>query len=205
MIGNRETRAHSRQSILSKVIIQVHTGKEIKYAEKFGSRAECPTRIVTRVQAGRTHEQQIAAMTGYVVAEMEADDPYMWHYAAGIEGFGRVLGSVRQKELDTHYAAIEKAADTKPKPFIPKPGQRVIITDGPFVGRIGLCVWSGQKHANLRLSHLNNLQGNLSIPTEACAPAPKDAVEAKTKTASRTVRRPRSGSRRRLFQKTLRS
>ena len=170
-------------------VVQVAPGTELRYAAKFGSKAFVPTRRVVWHNAGKRYEEDYAAASGYVcLLDTDLGDPYLWHYAAGIDGYRRVIGLVRQRDLDIFAA---KVAEGKPaeRIFIPKVGQRVLVTNGLFAGQTGKCIWANKKFSKIFIETPCNSVGQyLTMLTEYCAPAPKqEAVK-----ESSAVRKPKT-------------
>lgn len=155
-------------------VVRVRPGYEIRYSNKYGSGAECPTYLSTRYHRGRKIQEQRAAVSGYVFVDGDPSDPYVWHYAAGIDGFARFIAGAPLRDCDLdplREALTEKPANQRPRL---RPGQRVQITNGPFAGTIGTCIWSNKNFTNISLTTpLQTLSGNLSIRTDHCAPIAK--------------------------------
>jgi len=154
-------------------VVQVAPGTELKYAERFGSKAFVPTRRVVWFNAGKRYEEDFAAASGYVaLLDTDLTDPWLWHYAAGIKGYRRVIGAVRQKDLDAFAAKVAESAPPE-RIFIPKIGQRVLITSGLFSGQIGKAIWANKKFSKIFIEGPCNSVGQyLCINTKDCVAAP---------------------------------
>lgn len=177
-------------------VVQVAPGSELKYAEKFGSKAFVPTKRVVWFNAGKRYEEDYAAASGYVcLLDTDLSDPDLWHYAAGIKGYRRIIGRVRQKDLDI-FAARVAEREPPAKQFIPKIGQRVLITSGLFAGQIGKAIWANKNFAKIFIEGgCNSVASYLTMLTEYCAPAPNQVVVDK----SSAVRKPKTRRGRRSY------
>ncbi len=151
-------------------ILHVRTGKEETVKKLLASRSESlgknisqvvvPTEEISEVKKGEKQIKEVRFWPGYMLVELDEDNDgeLMWHMIKTTPGVLGFLGAAKnpvplaEKEVEKILSEIEEKK-SKPTPKIEfEVGDKVRITEGPFVSIDGVVEEVQQAREKLKVS-----------------------------------------------------